>query len=66
MALNVEIDNTRCVGHGRCYMVSPEQFEADEVDKGRVRRPLGDDDLEGVELAIDSCPEQAISLVASD
>jgi ferredoxin len=60
----VHVDPDQCQGHNRCYSVSPDLFELDdlgmssEVGTGLV--PAG---LVGLaRLAVANCPEHAISL----
>ena len=63
--MKVSIDGERCSGHGRCYVLAPRVFDTDDRGYGVVRSEGDlDDDLraEG-ELAEQSCPEQAISVV---
>lgn len=62
--MKITIDESRCTGHARCVVVSPSLFTDDERGYGVV---LGDgtvpDDLsEDARRAVNSCPEQAISL----
>ncbi len=63
-AMRVEIDPERCTGHGRCYMVAPEVFEAD--DRGLalllVDGDLPPDLLAAARMAVANCPEEAIGL----
>ena len=63
--MRVQIDQTRCQGHGRCYALAPDLFEADDIGNGRE---IGDGTVAaGLERsarkAVDNCPEQAITLV---
>jgi ferredoxin len=61
--VKIRLDVDRCQGHGRCYVLAPDLFDADdyghcvllveEVPDGRQ-----DDARTGVE----NCPEQALSL----
>lgn len=59
----VVVDVDRCMGHGRCYSLAPEVFDADDVGHCIV---LVDDvagDLhEQAVTAEQNCPEQAITL----
>jgi len=62
--MRVTIDAERCEGHGRCYAIAPELFEPDDIGQGLV---IGDgsvapDDEAKVRLAVDNCPERAITL----
>jgi ferredoxin len=60
----VHVDPDKCQGHNRCYSVSPDLFELDdlgmssEVGGGLV--PAGQ--LSLARLAVANCPELAISL----
>jgi ferredoxin len=60
---HIEIDEDRCVGHGRCYALAPDVFDADDVGHGTVLT----DKVAGVleSQAVDAernCPEGAITL----
>jgi ferredoxin len=59
----LSVDADRCTGHGRCYTLAPDVFDADEVGHclvlvGDVSGELEDQALEGEQ----NCPEQAITL----
>jgi ferredoxin len=60
----VHVDPGKCQGHNRCYSVSPDLFELDdlgmssEVGDGIVPTGL----VTQARLAVDNCPEHAISL----
>jgi ferredoxin len=60
----VHVDPDKCQGHNRCYSVSPELFELDdlgmssEVGAGLVPAGL----IGRARLAVANCPEHAISL----
>lgn len=62
--IRVAIDSTVCEGHGRCYVLSPEVFVADEEGNGEVlvsevtSAPL----MIVARLAARNCPEGAITL----
>ena len=60
----VQIDADKCQGHGRCYSLAPELFDADDLGAGFV---LGDGTvppelLEQARRAVANCPEYAITL----
>jgi ferredoxin len=61
----VHVDPDKCQGHNRCYSVSPDLFDLDdlgmssEVGAGLV--PAGQ--LTLARLAVANCPEHAISLI---
>ena len=59
----VSVDADRCTGHGRCYTLAPDVFDADEVGHcivlvGDVSGELEAHAAEGEQ----NCPEQAITL----
>jgi len=58
-------DRTRCVGGGNCVMSAPQLFAQGEED-GLVQvikeRP-GPEDLAAAELAVISCPAQALGII---
>lgn len=62
--MQVNLDNAKCQGHGRCYALAPDVFESD--DEGyAVLKVKGElpSELEGAAvLAADNCPEFAIEL----
>lgn len=65
MTLRVRIDVERCTGHGRCYDLAPEVFDANDDDgygqvkgDGTVPEELRD----VVTKAVRNCPEGAILL----
>ncbi len=63
--MKVVIDADRCTGHGRCYTLAPEVFDADDRGLGVVK---GTGEV-GAELeatarrAVANCPEQAIAVI---
>ncbi len=62
--LRVHVDPEKCQGHNRCYTISPELFDLDdlgmssETGTGIVPAEL----IGKARLAVDNCPERAISL----
>jgi ferredoxin len=63
-SVRVRVDVDRCEGHGRCYALAPELFAADELGNGRE---IGDGTVspelaDKARLAVENCPERAISL----
>jgi ferredoxin len=60
------VDADRCVGHGRCYTLAPDVFDADEVGHSIVLIENVSGDLEALAAdAEQNCPEQAITLSPS-
>jgi ferredoxin len=56
------IDTTRCQGHGRCALISPDLFEVNDDGYGVVLDPAPSGDAKAdADRAIGNCPEQAIS-----
>ncbi|KAA8965837.1 ferredoxin [Mycobacterium sp.] len=61
--IHVAVDAERCVGHGRCYTLAPDVFDADEVGHCIVRvAQVGEALREQAVNAEQNCPEQAIML----
>jgi ferredoxin len=64
--MRIVFDREKCQGHGRCYALAPDLFDAD--DEGyAVALETGDltpEQLESAQLAADNCPEYAISIEA--
>lgn len=61
--MRVRVDGDRCTGHGRCYEAAPDVFDADE--RGHCVIQVADvpaDRLADVRLAVENCPEQALTL----
>jgi len=61
--VRIVLDADRCQGHGRCYVLAPDLFDADDyghcvllVDEVPAGRE--DDARSGVE----NCPEQALAV----
>lgn len=62
---HVSVDADRCTGHGRCYSLAPDVFDADEVGHAIVL--IGDvsGELEAqAKTGEQNCPEGAITLSA--
>ncbi|OLT23103.1 ferredoxin [Pseudonocardia sp. CNS-139] len=59
----VAIDSSRCEGHAKCVMDSPEVFDFDDQGFGVVKIEVGaEEHRESVRRAVAGCPEFAISL----
>lgn len=62
--LRVEVDQSKCQGHNRCYSLAPELFDVDDygiasaVGDGMV--PPGMEDK--ARRAVANCPEYAITI----
>ncbi|BBZ43541.1 ferredoxin [Mycobacterium parmense] len=61
--IRVSVDDERCTGHGRCYTLAPDVFDADEVGHSVVRVTGVSGDLEAQAVTAEqNCPERAITL----
>jgi ferredoxin len=59
----VRVDPDRCVGHGRCYALAPEVYDADDVGHCVVRQETVEGDLEAqARVGAENCPESAIHI----
>jgi ferredoxin len=59
----VSVDAERCTGHGRCYTLAPDVFDADEVGHSIVLVADVSGELESqAATAEQNCPESAITL----
>jgi ferredoxin len=62
--VRVVIDSGGCTGHGRCYALAPEVFDADDQGHGVVKVADTPESLsEEATLAIVNCPERVISVI---
>jgi ferredoxin len=58
------IDHDKCTGHGRCYALSPTLFDCDDDGYGQLKTDgVVEPGDAAAQLAVDGCPESAISLV---
>ena len=59
----VSLDADRCTGHGRCYTLAPDVFDADEVGRSIVLVEELSGELEAQAVTAEqNCPESAITL----
>jgi ferredoxin len=59
----VSVDPDLCTGHGRCYTLAPDVFDADEVGHSKVLVEDVSGELEEhAATAVQNCPESAITL----
>jgi ferredoxin len=61
--LRLRLDTERCQGHGRCYTLAPDLFDADEVGHCVLlvdEVPPGHE--EDARNGVENCPEQALAL----
>ena len=63
MAMRILVDSDRCQGHGRCYEVAPDLFDADDEGHAIVRvSQVPDEAADRAVLAVKNCPERAVSI----
>ena len=61
--MTVRVNADLCVGHGRCYVLAPDVFDADEFGHCIVLEEQVGAALEGqARMGAENCPEQAISI----
>ena len=62
--MKVSVDSERCQGHTLCAMIAPASFALSDIDG--TSSPVNDvvpaDQQDAVREAVQSCPEQAISI----
>ena len=61
--MHIRLDADRCQGHGRCYVLAPDLFDADDYGHCVLlvdEIPAGRED--GARSGVENCPEQALSL----
>ncbi|MGZ4512038.1 MAG: ferredoxin, partial [Mycobacterium sp.] len=59
----IAVDADRCTGHGRCYTLAPDVFDADEVGHSVLLVGEVSGELEAQAVTAEkNCPEGAISL----
>lgn len=58
------LDSDACQGHGRCYTLAPDLFDSDDEGYAvlKVTGEIPDELREQAQLAVDNCPEFAISI----
>lgn len=60
----MRLDQERCQGHGRCYILAPVVFESDDDGRGMVIAETVPRVLaESARLGSDNCPEDAITVI---
>ena len=66
--MRIKVDPELCEGHNRCFALAPDLFEVDDYGLSRALNegvvPPGLE--EKARLAVDNCPEFAISVVEED
>lgn len=62
--MKVRLDEDACVGHGRCYAIAPDVFDAD--DQGHCVLRFADEPvpvalIDHARQAVANCPEKALA-----
>jgi ferredoxin len=61
--MRLAIDTARCTGHGRCWDLVPELFDADDSGYGTAKTQDVPTELEErARVAARNCPEAAITI----
>lgn len=60
----LRVDGSKCQGHNRCFVHSPELFQLDEYGYAHERNDgvVPPELEEKARVAVENCPERAISL----
>ena len=59
----IRVDRSLCMGSGQCCWYAPNTFDQDDETIAIVTDPDGDP-AEAIKTAVESCPTQALSIVA--
>jgi ferredoxin len=63
MTAQLILDTSLCQGHGRCYQLAPEVFDADDDGYCVLKMTTVPDELmDEASLGVDNCPELALTL----
>jgi ferredoxin len=61
--MKVSVDSEMCTGHGRCYVLGPDVFGADDYGHCVILREEVSDDLAAqARVGAENCPERAITV----
>ena len=65
--MRVRVDRDKCTGHGRCYVLAPEVYDAD--DEGYcviLTEQVPDEQHDLAKRAALNCPEDAITILTDE
>jgi len=64
--MRIVFDRDKCQGHGRCYALASDLFDADDEGYALVLvdGDLSEEQVAAAQLAADNCPEYAITVEA--
>ena len=61
--MKIRLDGARCTGHGRCYTLAPNVFDADDEGHCMLRAPeVAPAHEREARVAVLNCPEDALEL----
>jgi ferredoxin len=62
--MRIVLDAERCTGHGRCYALAPEVFDADDDGHSivRIEGEIPAELADRARTAVANCPELALSV----
>jgi ferredoxin len=61
--VKIRLDAARCTGHGRCYTLAPNVFDADDDGHCTLRTPeVAPGHEREARAAVLNCPEEALDL----
>ena len=61
--MKIRVDKSMCMGHGRCYSLAPELFDADDEGHAILLQADVPAEQEGfARQAVANCPERAIAI----
>jgi ferredoxin len=60
--VKISVDMVKCQNHGQCAISAPTNFELGADGALQYQELFHEDQIDGIEDAIDSCPVQAIVL----
>jgi ferredoxin len=62
---SIEVDQQICLGSGLCTTYAPNTFDQDEDTAKVFVKAVGEDSLEDVQAAAESCPMAAIKVTVN-
>jgi ferredoxin len=68
VVIRIRVDGDKCQGHNRCFALSEELFDVDDLGYAHERNDgvVPKELEETARLAVKNCPELAISLTEED
>jgi len=62
--MKVRVDRDKCTGHGRCYVLAPEVYGADDEGYCVIAdEQVANEQQDGARRAALNCPEDAITIL---